>query len=39
MFGKFRDLINRIDNHTDMLDALTQKVESAITSVRRHFGY
>lgn len=39
MIAKIRELVNRIDHHTDLLDAFAEKVDSAIHALRKHYGY
>jgi hypothetical protein len=39
MIGKIRELFAKIDHHTDLFDEFAEKVEGAINSVKRHYGY
>lgn len=39
MIHKIRELFNRMDNHTDLLDGLQEYVEKAFSAIRKNFGY
>jgi hypothetical protein len=39
MISKIREILSKVDNHTDLFDEFAEKVDNTIRALRRHYGY